>query len=556
MGSARGTPSTKGPAAVALPEDGSGGRAAARVITIAGALRRGGPATDRRVAGSGASAVSASSATPSNGGTMIDLAQPHTEAATAPLVVLSNRLPYDLAQIATGTRPRRNVGGLVNALEPVLERSGGQWVGWDGRVLPNLAGVEAALASRVSYTTAGGVALHGVPLSEREVARYYHGYCNRVLWPLFHDFIGKVAFGADDFRFFERVNRRFARLALEAAGCPDARIWVHDFHLLLVPGMLRELGFAGRIDFFLHIPFPPAEIFRALPERDVLVRSLLAADTIGFHVARYRDNFLATAREVGLARPLRRDPDYILAHEKGTTTALVAPVGVDLDSFEELSRSPAVQAKAARIRASHGGRSIVFAADRLDYTKGIRERMAAVERLLLDVPGAAGSFDLLQIVVPSRHQVEEYRLLKREIDREVGRIDGDYADGSWIPIHYRYRGLEREDLVAHYLAADVCLVTPLRDGLNLIAAEFVASRTDGGGTLVCSEFAGIAELLPGALLVNPYDTGGVARTLLRALGLPAAERGERMRRMREAVRHMPASVWAERCLRAEAVVNL
>lgn len=481
--------------------------------------------------------------------------RPHAVHHDEPLVVLSNRLPYNVNQLAAGERSRRNVGGLVNALEPILAKTRGKWIGWDGRILPNVAAVVAELRSPREYTPETGVTYVGVPLSEREVARYYHGYCNRVLWPLFHDFVGKIVFGASDYELYERVNRRFAEVALASAG-PFGRIWVHDFHLLLVPGHLRDLGFRGRVDFFLHTPFPPSEVFRALPEREKLLTSMLRADTIGFHIDRYRDNFLATAKSLDLAHPVPHESGYILAHERGTTTAVVAPVGVDLDSFESLAQDPAVRAKAARIRAAHGNRPIIFAADRLDYTKGIRERMTAIERLLTDSPESAGAFDLIQVVVPSRHQVEEYRQLKREIDREVGRINGEHGDSGWMPIHYRYRALERDDLVAHYVAADICLVTPLRDGLNLIAAEFAASRADDNGVLICSEFAGVAELLPGAILVNPYDSGAVARALIDALSMPQVVRAARKRRIREAVQALSASAWADRCLQAESVVNL
>ncbi|MBP7148258.1 MAG: trehalose-6-phosphate synthase [Acidobacteria bacterium] len=478
----------------------------------------------------------------------------HSAPNEASLVVVSNRLPYDLPGHGGAERPRRNVGGLVNALEPVLGKCGGTWIGWDGRILPNLAAVQAALGAPRARTM-GGVEYIGLPLSERELARYYHGYCNRVLWPLLHDFVGKVVFGAGDFEFYERVNRRFAEIAARSAG-PAGRVWVHDFHLLLVPGMLRELGFQGRIDFFLHVPFPPPELFRTLPQRERTLASLLAADTLGFHIARYRDNFRASAESLGLARGMPRDAGFLLAHERGRTSLLVAPVGVDMESFDRLARDPAVVAKAARIRAAHGHRPIVFSADRLDYTKGIRSRMLALERLLADDPGSAGRFDLVQVVVPSRHQVEEYRQLKRDIDREVGRINGEYGDAGWMPIHYRYRALEREDLVAHFLAADVCLVTPLRDGFNLVAAEFVASRPDDDGVLICSEFAGVAELLPGALLVNPYDMEAVARAIREALAMPRVQRAGRKKRLREAVRTLDASAWADRCLNAESVVNL
>lgn len=467
--------------------------------------------------------------------------------SSEPVVVISNRLPYNLPLDAAQGPPKRNVGGLVNAVEPALAARGGQWVGWDGTVLPNLAAVQSALSSPRRWTSPEGVRFVGVPLSERELARYYHGFCNRALWPLFHDFIGKATFQPEEFALYERVNRRMAERALSAAS-PGSRIWVHDFHLLLVPRMLRDLGFRGRIDFFLHIPFPPAEIFRALPWRERLLDGMLAADSVGFHTERYRDNFVRTAKNLLSAEIVPLQPHVACVCPASTSLATVSPIGIDVADFERIAAQPAVIARARRIRAAHGGRKLLFAADRLDYTKGIRNRLLTVERLLDLHPRWARKLDLVTVVVPSRHQVEEYRVLKREIDREVGRINGERSEEGWVPIHYRYRALDRRELVAHYIAADVALVTPLRDGMNLVASEYAASRIDGDGVLVVSEFAGVADGLTGSFLVNPYDMDGVADTIVRALEIPEAERRLRMAQIRERVRGRTATSWADSCL--------
>ncbi|MCU0230482.1 MAG: trehalose-6-phosphate synthase [Acidobacteria bacterium] len=463
------------------------------------------------------------------------------------LVVLSNRLPYNLPAARDGGTPKRNVGGLVNAVEPALAARGGLWVGWDGSVLPNLAAIQSALESPRRWTSPAGVEFVGVPLSERELARYYHGFCNGSLWPLFHDFIGKVRYLPEEFALYERVNRRMAEAAL-AQAAPGARIWVHDFHLMLVPAILRELGFRGLINFFLHIPFPPGEIYRTLPWRERLLAGLLAADGVAFHHERYRENFVRTAQ--GLA-PLDVVPvqgQVGLVGASGTSWVSVSPIGIDVEDFERLARDPAVLARSRRIRSAHGGRRLLLAADRLDYTKGIRKRLYALERLFDLRPDLVGRVDLVTVVVPSRHQVEEYRTLKRDVDREVGRINGERGEDGWLPIHYRYRALDRRELVAHYLAADVALVSPLRDGMNLVASEFVASRVDEDGALVLSEFAGVSDRLPGALLVNPYDVDGVAQTIARALDMGPQERQGRMAQMRRRVRSLTASSWAEDCL--------
>jgi trehalose 6-phosphate synthase len=470
-----------------------------------------------------------------------------TPAGPASLVVVSNRLPYDVGR--SGGTPRRNVGGLVNALEPVFERLGGVWIGWDGVSLPTSRAVSELLARPRTMRLPSGRTLCGVPLSERELSRYYNGLCNRALWPLLHDFPDKGTFGKDDWESYVLVNRRFAEIAARHVRS-GGRVWVHDYQLTLVPRFLREQGFTGQIDFFLHTPFPPTEIFRALPWRSEVLRGLLGADAVVFHTPRYRDNFIDAACTLApaLASTPGENGNVDLTHGTRTTRVAAEPIGIDVDEFTALASSPDAQSRARKIRAAYGERAIVFGAERLDYTKGVLERFQAVERLLRLHPELAGSFVLVQVVVPSRHVVEEYRRMKREIDREVGRINGEFGSDGWQPVHYRYRALDRAELVAHFLAASVALVTPLRDGMNLVAAEYAASRVDGGGVLVLSEFAGIADLVEGALLVNPNDIESLAAAVYRALRMPPEEARERMSRLRPTVLANPAAAWAERCL--------
>jgi trehalose 6-phosphate synthase len=463
------------------------------------------------------------------------------------LIVVSNRLPYDFGR--AGTAPRRNVGGLVSALEPVCERLGGAWIGWDGVSRESARVVSELLARPQAMRLPSGRLLCGVPLSEREIARYYNGLCNRALWPLLHDFPDKGTFVTDDWESYVNVNRRFAEITAARARS-GARVWVHDYQLMLVPRFLRELGFKGRLDFFLHTPFPPAEIFRALPWRTQILEGLLAADAVVFHTPRYRDNFVEAARALDLATVAtpRAAHDVELRHGAGATRVAAEPIGIDVEAFTRLASSREAQFRARRLRSAYGDRAIVFGAERLDYTKGVLERLQAIDRLLRLHPELAGSFVLVQVVVPSRHVVEEYRRMKRDIDREIGRINGEFGVDGWQPVHYRYRALDRAELVAHFLAASVALVTPLRDGMNLVAAEFAASRVDGDGVLVLSEFAGIADLVDGALLVNPNDIESLAGTLRSALLMPPEARHERMARLRATVLANPADAWAERCL--------
>jgi alpha,alpha-trehalose-phosphate synthase [UDP-forming] len=387
-----------------------------------------------------------------------------------------------------------------------------------------------------------GVALCGVPLTEREFQRFYNGACNRALWPLFHNFPGRAVYQSDDWKVYVQVNRRFAEACAARARRGD-RVWIHDYQLMLVPAFLRELGLRNWIDFYLHIPFPPGEIFRALPWRDEVVRGLLGADALVFHIERYRDNFIDAA--TGLAGFAAHDGSLAI----GRTTVAAEPIGLDVADFERIAADPGVIARAEAIRAAHRGRAIVFGAERLDYTKGLLERLLAVEAFARAHPDAARRFVLVQVVVPSRHQVEEYRLLKRELERQVGRINGELSSDGWQPIHYHYRALDRHELVAHYRAASVAVVSPLRDGMNLVAPEFVASRVDGDGVLVLSEFAGVAELLRDALLINPNHVDSFGAALARALEMPVAERHERMARMRSIVQANTAVRWAQRCLR-------
>jgi trehalose 6-phosphate synthase/phosphatase len=465
------------------------------------------------------------------------------------LIVISNRLPYDLPKVGSKGRPKRNVGGLVNALEPVLAAGDGSWIGWDGHSVHSTSELSAELTHPPHFRTETGVDLYGVPLSDREMARYYHGLSNRTLWPLLHSLLDKTVYNTEDYASYVRVNRRFAEVTLAHAAEND-RVWVHDYHLMLVPAYLREMGFRGRIDFFLHIPFPAPEIFRALPWREDLIGGLLASDTVAFHVGSYRDNFARVVEGLyeGRIKVSRQGDDVLLRHEAGTTLVGAAPIGIDVDQFERLSNSKRVQTKAQSLIRAQKGPEIVFGADRLDYTKGIKERLLGVERLLERHPDRAGSFIMLQVLVPSRHQVEEYRVMKQEIDQTVGRINGEHGKPGWVPIHYQYRALNREDLVAHYRAASVALITPLRDGMNLVAPEFVASRTDDDGVLILSEFAGVAEQFPEALLVNPYDLDGCADAIVSALDMPPVERAARMQGLRQRIRENTVQDWAKHCL--------
>jgi len=450
------------------------------------------------------------------------------------LVVVSNRLPFTAERRPDGIRFTRSSGGLVAALDPVLGQRGGVWVGWPGLEQEpddNPAALVPPAGSRVRYRS--------VSLSAREVSAYYGGFSNRTLWPLFHYLIGPMRGDAHTWAAYEQVNERFARAAAEESTDEDL-VWVHDYQLLRVPYFLRRLAPRRRIGFFLHIPFPAYDVFRILPWSRQLLRGLLAADLVGVHVSTYAQHLITCAERL-LGCDVDRATDTV--HFEGRDVSVQAhPLGIDVGYVETLARA----AGPAPPGASEPAR--VIGLDRLDYTKGILERMHAVERLLERSPEFQGRFVFTQVLVPSREQVAEYRSLKRELDETVGRINGRFSDQGWSPIRYLVRSLSPTELGALYRHADVALVTPLRDGMNLVAKEYVAAQVEEPGVLILSELAGAAEELQEALLVNPFDVDAVADALLRALTMAPDERRARMTALRDRVRENSVQAWVARFL--------
>ncbi len=445
-------------------------------------------------------------------------------AGERPIVVASNRLPFTIQRGAEGLERRPSPGGLVSALEPVLNKRGGTWIGWPGLALQ---GDEEIPSGGEPYRIAP------VQLSETEIARYYHGFSNRTLWPLLHSLPVHARFSRRDFETYARVNQRFADQAVAEAESAEL-IWIHDYQLMLAPGHVRVAVPEARLAFFLHIPFPPYDIFRLLPWDRELLRGLLACDLIGFHVSGYARNFLdCVERRLGS----RVDHEtMIVEHGDRAVQVGVFPIGIEFDSFEERARRAAVQPET---QTEH----VVLGVDRLDYTKGIPERIQAFERLLELYPEHREQVVLLQLTVPSRSQVAEYRELKRAIDELVGNVNGRFATASWSPIRYLYRSLTPERLAALYRDADVALVTPLRDGMNLVAKEFVASQVNQPGVLVLSSLAGAAETMREALIVNPYDVDETAESIHRALCMDETERRSRMVALRKREKRDNVHAW-------------
>lgn len=443
------------------------------------------------------------------------------------LVVVANRLPvrYDEDAGRWETSP----GGLVSALAPVLEQRRGTWIGW-----PGIADQE------VAPFTVDGIDQVPVHVTSDEVTHYYEGFCNGTIWPLYHDAIRPVEIHRHWWRPYQEVNRRFAE-AVARTAAEGASVWVQDYQLQLVPEMLHLARPDLRIGFFLHIPFPPVEIFGRLPWRQEVVRGLLGADVVSFHTRQSMTNFARAARSYGDAS----GPAEALSFAEHTTRAEVLPISIDFDEFEAVAGTQATRDAVAELRAELGDpQHVLLGVDRLDYTKGIDLRLRAFESLLDSRPDLHGKMVLIQVAVPSREAVGEYQVIRRLVEENVGRINGEFGRSDWTPVRYYYRSLDRPELVAHYAAADVLLVTPLRDGMNLVAKEYVACRTDDTGVLVLSEFAGAAEQLDRAVIVNPYDVDGLARAFGEAIEMSLDEQRSRMRWLRAHVRRWNVHTWA------------
>jgi trehalose 6-phosphate synthase len=462
-------------------------------------------------------------------------------------VVVANRLPIDMERLPNGsTTWKRAPGGLVTALEPLLRRRRGAWIGWPGVVDAD----EEVIADEE-------MRLHPVRLSADDVAEYYEGFSNATLWPLYHDVIVKPIYHREWWERYVDVNRRFAETAAQAAA-QGATVWVQDYQLQLVPKMLRELRPDLTIGFFLHIPFPPVELFMQIPWRTEIVEGLLGADLVGFHLTGGAQNFLILARRL-LGASTSRGAVGVRSRfgevHIGSRTVRVGafPISIDSANLDRKARDRAVRRRAREIRAEIGNpRKILLGVDRLDYTKGIDVRLKAFAELLADGRVKRDDTVLVQLATPSRERVESYQILRQDIERQVGHINGEYAEVGHPVVHYLHRPVPRDELVAFFVAADVMLVTPLRDGMNLVAKEYVACRSDLGGALVLSEFTGAAAELRQAYLVNPHDLEGVKDAIEAALNQSEEEGRRRMRIMRRQVLTHDVDRWARSFLDALA----
>ncbi len=461
------------------------------------------------------------------------------------VIVVANRLPVQRARGEARGAPaawQASPGGLVSAVLPIVRARRGAWIGWTG------SGESSVRPFRFDR-----VAIRPVTLGDTDIRDYYHGFCNRTLWPLYHDAIRAPEFQRHWWRRYLEVNGRFARATARAARAGDL-VWVHDFHLQLVPAMVRERlrgtrGAGARIGFFLHIPFPPEELFAWMPWRRQVLAGLLGADVVGFQTQADAQNFSRLAR-----RFLDAEGTDTLLRWQGRDVRVGAfPISIDFDEFESIAARAETLEQAREMRRRVGAsRRVLLAVDRLDYTKGIEKRLATYASMLERGEASVDRHVLIQVAVPSRDAVPEYVALRDQVEQLVGRINGEHSQPGRVAVHYFRRSLSREQLVVYYRAADVMVVTPLRDGMNLVCKEFVASRGDLDGVLVLSEFAGAARQLRRALLVNPRDDEGTAATIVKALTMSRRDARQRMAIMRMMVRRHDVHEWAAEFLGALA----
>lgn len=457
------------------------------------------------------------------------------------LLVVSNRLPVTIEDVAGKVEVRPSSGGLVSALRPVLQKIGGCWIG------------SAAEADEESLLRAAEVSegfnLSAVFLPANLKHDFYAGFCNEILWPLFHDLQSRCNFEPQYWHAYQQANLRFAD-AVTYRACPDDVIWVHDYHLMLQGRLLSRRFDRRNLFYFHHVPFPPPDVFEKLPWRKDILDAILGFGLVGFQTARDRNNFVACVRRILLNPVVKRTGTKLTLVRDGNKTIVGAfPIGIDFENFSRFATDPAVRQRAQGIRRNSTDKRLILGVDRLDYTKGILERIKGFAVLLERYPGLRGQVSLVQIAVPSREGTRHYAQLKSELRERVASVNARFATPGWLPIEYLNRHLSRAELVSFYCAADVALITPIKDGMNLVCKEFCASRVDERGVLLLSEFAGaVNQLKIGALLVNPYDAEGIATAIYHALHMDQRDIGRRMRRMRNIVQRQDVFWWCGQML--------
>lgn len=453
-----------------------------------------------------------------------------------PLVIISTRLPVSVSRQDGKLVFSASSGGLATAVGSVSNPKNSLWIGWPGIASDDLTPAEQKRI-RTELKKRG---CYPVFLTQEQIDNYYLGYCNATLWPLFHYFPNKAIFSHDYWTAYQQVNTLFAEAAQKLVSA-DTTVWVHDYQLMLLPALLRKKHKHATIGFFLHVPFPSFEILRLLPEREALLEGLLGANLVGFHTYDYVRHFLSSVlRLLGHESSLGT-----VYYDDRTVQTDAFPIGIDYKQFSKTAKKRSVKKIIKSFNLPSRKTDVIVAVDRTDYSKGIPTRLDAFELFLKQHPEHVGNVVLVILAVPSREGIEAYDDIRQLIEQKISRINGEFATAGWSPIVYRHQSLPFEELSALYSLADVMLVTPLRDGMNLVAKEFVATKHKKDGVLVLSEMAGVATELPEALLVNPNDTPGVAHAIHTALSMPRKQQRIRMRAMQARIAEYTAQKWAE-----------
>ncbi|MBI0584152.1 MAG: trehalose-6-phosphate synthase [Methanomassiliicoccus sp.] len=453
------------------------------------------------------------------------------------IILMSNREPYIHERTKKGVKCRVPTGGLVSALDPVMQAAGGTWIAWGSgssdMEVSDAAGRIAVPPGDPRYV------LRRVWLSTKEVSDYYYGFCNRIIWPVCHMFQENAQFGREYWDTYKKVNEKFASVAVEELeGGGD--LWIQDVHYCLVPAIVREQVPDANIALFWHIPFPAHETFSCIPWRKELLKGMLGCDLIGFHTTGYVNNFLrSVAKEV----PEAVTTDSAVELDGHVTKVKPFPLGIDFDTYRARGDAESIRRRAVRLRKRMGIDNVILGVDRLDYTKGILNRFLAFERFLESNPKFLGKVTFIQVASPTRGIISEYREMKKQVEETVGRVNGRFQQLNWTPIVYMHRTVTDSDLLVLYVLADVAMITPVIDGMNLVAKEYVAVNDQG--VLILSEFAGASEEMGDALIVNPYDVEMSARAILQALTMPPEERGRHIQALRSVVKEHDVYWWLD-----------
>ena len=465
------------------------------------------------------------------------------------VVVVSNRLPITVKKEEKGEwHVYHSSGGLITAMGPVLRNRGGKWIGWLGtHEMPDNAFLNNILSESAEEL---GYTLVPVNITREEIEKYYYGFSNEILWPLFHDFLSNCNFDPQYVNAYRKVNHKFAQAIAEYTDEKDY-IWVQDYLLFLVAHELKEIGAQRQTGFFLHTPFPPLDIFIKLPWRFEMLEAILEYDLLGFQTERDKRNFLRCVRHLLKFNVTGRGNIKKIVTKKGEVHVGTFPISIDFKEFAKSAATEEVMEAVRIIRRNHGNRQLILGVDRLDYTKGIPNRLRAFANVLARYPEMREKIEFIQIVVPSRVDVGGYQALKQEIEALVGEINGLYTEEGWTPVHYMFHPVSRTELLAYYRACEIALITPLKDGMNLVAKEYCASNIDENGVLILSEFAGAAaELHHSALLTNPYDIEDVSRSIHQAFSMELDERQKRMKKLRRSIYGNDIFRWVNSFIRA------